>query len=200
MLGDSLRRREPREPPQSDADKIVTFILTGGDEAQIIRKDVKTIRRHIRSSLRGTLKYLLPVVDRMNIKSIVSKKPIKSLDEIWSSIESSDNPVFWLQPETENQRPPTSAIAKQTSQRNYSNHTVLKLEHMVDKLDDPDRARSAQSRFNLIKENHPHSADLVQEVESIFAPLKPDGRACSPASRCARKRRRTLPNFTSCAT
>jgi hypothetical protein len=37
------------------------------------------------------------------------------------------------------------------------------------KLDSQDHARSAQSRLNLIRENHRHSAEFVKEVKEYFA-------------------------------
>lgn len=171
MLGDTLRGRVPRELPQPNANKIATFILTEDLGERIVRKDVKTIPRHSSSSLRSTMGFLLPA-GRISVRADVSNKFIRSFEELWSSIQSSDDPVFWVRRETENQNSPTPVLTGQRSQRDYSNHAVLKLEHMVGKLDDQDRARSAQSRFNLIKENHPHSADLVRELENYFAPLE----------------------------
>lgn len=171
MLGETLRGRVPRELAQPNANKIATFILTGGLEERIVRKDAQTIPRHSSSSLRSTMGFLLPV-GRISVRADVSNKLIKSFEELWSSIESSDDPVFWVRRETENQNSQTPVVTGQRSQRDYSNHAVLKLEHMVGVLNDQYRARSAQSRFNLIKENHPHSADLVRELESYFAPLE----------------------------
>jgi hypothetical protein len=66
----------------------------------------------------------------------------------------------------------TPATAQQTSERDFSSHAILKLEPLIDKLDNQDQARSAQSRFNLIRENNRHSNEFVKELTEAFAPLE----------------------------
>lgn len=66
----------------------------------------------------------------------------------------------------------TPATAQQASERDFSSHAILKLEPLTDKLNNQDQAHSAQSRFNLIRENHRHSAEFVKELTEIFAPLE----------------------------
>jgi hypothetical protein len=66
----------------------------------------------------------------------------------------------------------TPATAQQPSEQDFSSHAILKLEPLTDKLNNHDQARSAQSRFNLIRENNRHSAEFVKELTEYFAPLE----------------------------
>lgn len=66
----------------------------------------------------------------------------------------------------------TPANVKQATERNFSSHAILKLEPLTDKLNNQDQARSARSRFNLIRENHRYSAEFVKELTESFAPLE----------------------------
>jgi hypothetical protein len=75
-----------------------------------------------------------------------------------------------IQP-TFNNTAPVPTPVRQTIHRDFSNHAILKLEHLAPKLDNGHQARSAQSRFILIRENHRHSTDFVQELEGYFAQL-----------------------------
>lgn len=151
--------------------KVVTFIFYGRHKRHFFKKDVKTIRQHARSSLRGTLTELFKV-GKVVTRAVKNDKLIESLDGLWASIKSSDNPMFWMYDENEDHKTTTPAAAQQTVQRDFSSHAILKLEPLIGKLDTQDQARSAQSRFNLIRENHRHSAEFVKELTESFAPLE----------------------------
>jgi hypothetical protein len=70
---------------------------------------------------------------------------------------------------TEGQTPLASSFSEQTAQRDYRNHAILKLEPIVQELDSQGQAHSAQSHFNLIRENHQHSVDFIKELKEHFA-------------------------------
>jgi hypothetical protein len=154
-----------------DNDKIVTFIYSGRRKRQVFRKDVRTIRQHARASLRGTLKALFNV-DNVVTRAVRKDKLIGSLDGLWASSKSSDTPIFWMYHDNEAHTTTTPSTAQQTNQQGFGNHAVLKLEPLTDKLSNQDQARSARSRFNLIRENHRHSAEFVNELMEAFAPLR----------------------------
>lgn len=154
-----------------DNNKVVTFIFYGRHKRHFFKKDVKTIRQHARSSLRGTLTELFKV-GKVVTRAVKNDQPIESLDGLWASIKSSDNPMFWMYDENEDHKTTTPAAAQQTSQRDFSSHAILKLEPLIGKLDTQDQARCAQSRFNLIRENHRHSAEFIKELMESFAPLE----------------------------
>lgn len=154
-----------------DNNKSVTFIFCGRQKRQVFKKDVKTIRQHARSNLRGSLKELFKV-GKVVIRAVKNDKLIGSLNGLRASIKSSDNPIFWMYYEDEDHTTTTPATAQQTVQRDFSSHAILKLEPLIGKLDTQDQARSAQSRFNLIRENHRHSAEFVKELMESFAPLE----------------------------
>jgi predicted nucleotide-binding protein (sugar kinase/HSP70/actin superfamily) len=56
----------------------------------------------------------------------------------------------------------------------YGSHPILELEAELKQTNDEAQIRYAQSRFNLIRENHRHSADLVAELQQFFAELDRD--------------------------
>ena len=154
-----------------DNNKVVTFIFYGRHKRHFFKKDVKTIRQHARSSLRGTLTELFKV-GKVVTRAVKNDQLIGSLDGLWASIQSSDDPMFWMYDENEDRTTTTPVATPQISQRDFSSHAILKLEPLIGKLDTQDRARSAQSRFNLIRENHRHSAEFVKELTESFAPLE----------------------------
>jgi hypothetical protein len=119
--------------------------------------------------LRGLLGRDIP--RSIDVRAKQNYRPITTLDELWTNIDSFDGPIFLLSPLAKVHTPPAPAPIQQSSQRDFSNHAVLKLEHLAPRLDNQDQARSAQSRFILIRENHRHSAGFVEELEGYFAQL-----------------------------
>lgn len=90
-------------------------------------------------------------------------------------LETGWDPAFMLAKALESNEDHTAtapATAQQQSEQDFSNHAILKLEPSINKLDNQDQARSAQSRFSLIRENHRHSGDFVEELTESFAPLE----------------------------
>lgn len=172
MLSEALQNGAVK-PSGLYINKAVTFIFSGSRKRQIFNKTVKAIRQNARTDLSLTLKELFGVA-KVIVRSVQDDKLIRSRADLWTSIASSEHPIFWMFHESEGRTTSAPATAKQTDKRDYSSHAILGLENMVDKLDSQDHARSAQSRLNLIRENHRHSAEFVKEVKEYFAPLEQD--------------------------
>jgi hypothetical protein len=164
MLGEHLKDRATQKR------KMVTFVYAGEPERQVFRKDTRLIRHTAKGSLRRTLRRLLGL-SKVKIRSQLDNKPITTLEQLWNLIDLCQDPVFWVSPSAGSHSIATPTNTKQASQRDYSNHAILKLEHMVDRLDNPDQARSAHLRFGLVRENHRYSVDFVNELEAYFAQL-----------------------------
>jgi hypothetical protein len=159
------------EPSALQINKAVTFIFSGRRKRQVFKKDVKAIRQNARANLSLTLKELFGVT-KVVVRAVQDDKLIRSRTDLWTSIESSDSPTFWMYHESDGHTTAAPVTPKRTSQRDYSIHAILRLEDMVDKLDSQDQARSARSRFSLIRENHRHSAEFVKELAESFASLE----------------------------
>jgi hypothetical protein len=129
-------------------------------------------------------------------------RPIATLEEFLEVIDLVEEPFFWLRhangspDETETSaletRPTTRKRRRHTAntstnveaslpdtadpihQRDYSRHPILQLEPELQRIDDKAQIRYTQPRFSLIRENHRHSADLVAELQQLFAELEHD--------------------------
>jgi hypothetical protein len=170
MLSNALQSGAIK-PSALQINKTVTFIFSGKRKRQVFKRDVKAIRQHIRANLSLTLKELFGVT-KVVLRAVQNDQLLRSRADLWTSIESSDSPTFWMYHENDGHTPAAPVTPKKTGPQDYSNYAILRLEPFIDKLDNQDQARSAQSRFNLIRENHRHSADFVQELEDAFAPLE----------------------------
>ena len=172
MLGKSLESGALQKPSGLDANKVVMFIYHGKHKRHFFKKNVKTIRQHAGASLGRTSKDLFGV-GKVITRAVQNDKKIRSLNELWTSIQSSSNPIFWMSYENDDHKRATTPVAaQQTSQQDYSSHAILRLEPLVDKLHNQDHARSAKSRFSLVRENNRHSAEFVKELTEFFAPLE----------------------------
>jgi hypothetical protein len=165
MLGEQLKGKATRKR------KTVIFVqYKDRKQRQVIRKSTQAIRRSAEPNLGRTLKKLLGLGE-VSIKSHQNAKSTQTIEEFWDYIDSRTYPIFWVSPSAESHNTKNSTISERASPRDYGNHATLKLEHMVDQLDSPEQARSAQLRFALIRENHRHSADFVKELKQYFASL-----------------------------
>jgi hypothetical protein len=171
MLGKSLESGALQKPSGLDANKVVMFIYHGKRKRHFFKRDVKTIRRHAGATLRRTLRELFGV-GKVTTRAVQNDTLIRSLNDLWTNIKSSNNPIFWMSHVNEDDKTTTPVTAQQTSERDFSSHAILKLEPLIEKLDNQDHVRSAQSRFNLVRENHRHSAEFVKELAGLFAPLE----------------------------
>jgi hypothetical protein len=176
MLSTSVKSRTTKRESRPDLDKTVTFVVTLSSGGQLIRTDIESIRRSaaIYMDLLGTLEtFLDPPTVPFCVSNGQDNTAIRSLEELWKFIDSAEEPFIRLCTWTTNTLVvvPSRTIGR-TLQQDYSNHAILKLEHMVDKLDNQEQSRlSNQSRFTLIRENHRHSAGFVKELEEHFVSL-----------------------------
>jgi hypothetical protein len=207
MLCTSVKSRKPKRESRLDLDKTVTFVVTLSSGGQLIRTDIESIRRSaaIYMDLLGTLENFL---DLPTVPFCVSNgqdnTAIRSLEELWKFIDSAEEPFIRLCTWTTNTLVVVpSRTIERTLQQNYSNHAILKLEHMVDKLDNQEQSRlSHQSRFTLIREIIATALISSRNSRNTSChwtkPPLHDGGNCPSARRCARQRCKTWPKFTSC--
>ena len=94
--------------------------------------------------------------------------PVHTLDELRHFVDA-ERTVFQLRVAGSSQAQaaePTPVVPKE-----YSNHWILKLESLTSELN-PNDAKEARPRFDLIRLGHRHSAEFVDDLQRLFAPLK----------------------------
>jgi len=136
------------------------------------------------------------------VKDGYDNRPITTLEEFLNVVDEAEEPFFWMCPAddstqdtdvSETDIAPPNKKRKRTTERtrtalhtslpemighnrrpDYGSHPILELEAELKQTNDEAQIRYAQSRFNLIRENHRHSADLVAELQQFFAELDRD--------------------------
>jgi hypothetical protein len=91
--------------------------------------------------------------------------PVNTLDELRHFVDS-ERTVFQLRVAGQAAFQPTPVVPKE-----YINHWIFKLESLTNELS-PSGAKEARPRFDLIRQGNRHSAEFVDELQKLFAPLR----------------------------
>jgi hypothetical protein len=99
--------------------------------------------------------------------------PVNTLDELRQFMVD-ENPVFQLHIAGAGQLAGSGQVAvdpEPVSQRDYRTHSVFMLEELAAKLS-CDGKDEAEHLFALIRRNHRHSKDFIQDLMVLFKPLR----------------------------
>lgn len=171
MLSTALRRELTVPHNRRASDKTITFVHTQDRRLRVHKRSLASIRQQEGQGLHKALSNVLKVKTK---KAFTGDRnlPIESFEKLLTHIDSTIDPVVWLCNDSKPPTLPAPTPVEARPQRDYSNHAILKLEHLVESLSGKDHVRSARARFGLLQENHPHSKDFVKDLKVYFAPLE----------------------------